>query len=568
MKIRAAIFFCMIISPTFSCEESDFMAFFDAGEREEGEGEAPRCVRYVDENAEESGDGLSWETAHTNVEEAVSTIQATNERASCEVLVSGNVSNDRVDKLNLENPNIRILDSETKQNITSRYFNISTIDVETRSMNPNNIRDPDHRARRIDRANSTIASDISSSADHYETPQTRGACNCNYSTVGQNFGVGTSIPWHKLTVYSETGDAQGLLVKHLNGMAYYNINSPLDKNSSIRFYRGDGTQTGGDQLWSIYRPGGSKDLRFHSSMTGIGDMMTLDYQTGNIGIGTTNPEWGDVHIYENDSSGRANIYFAKNGTAAGWQIGQYVNNEFSIQSWSSEWKVARIQNTHENGATARLTVDGRLGIGMETGSPDARLDIRGVAHIDGEGEDAIRIGVDGESRAAIKFYDDDDTSDQQWFKIAWNADGYASDDKQRLIFSNKQSGDIASIGNNGLHVSGKISAEEIVVQQNITADYVFEDDYPLLSIEEVENYIEKNGHLPNVPGQDEVSVAGKNIGATQTKLLEKIEELTLYLIAQNKALKKQNSKIESQYKLISSQMDRIEKLEISLEANN
>ncbi len=95
----------------------------------------------------------------------------------------------------------------------------------------------------------------------------------------------------------------------------------------------------------------------------------------------------------------------------------------------------------------------------------------------------------------------------------------------------------------GLRVAGVLQAQEIVVSSTVTADYVFEDDYELMSLDDLEDYIEKNNHLPNVPNQDDVSYFGKNIGETQTKLLEKIEELTLHLIDQNKKIKELERKI-------------------------
>ena len=61
-------------------------------------------------------------------------------------------------------------------------------------------------------------------------------------------------------------------------------------------------------------------------------------------------------------------------------------------------------------------------------------------------------------------------------------------------------------------------------------DYVFTPEYNLLSLEEVKKYIEEKGHLPNVPSEKEVLENGIELGAMNAKLLEKIEELTLYII--------------------------------------
>lgn len=91
---------------------------------------------------------------------------------------------------------------------------------------------------------------------------------------------------------------------------------------------------------------------------------------------------------------------------------------------------------------------------------------------------------------------------------------------------------------------GKITAKEVEVKANVWADYVFKKEYNLNSLEEVEKHIQEKGHLPNVPSADEVVKNGINLGEMDAKLLEKIEELTLYSIEQNKQIKSQSEKIE------------------------
>lgn len=70
----------------------------------------------------------------------------------------------------------------------------------------------------------------------------------------------------------------------------------------------------------------------------------------------------------------------------------------------------------------------------------------------------------------------------------------------------------------------------------VWADYVFEKDYDLKSLEEVEAFINENGHLPNVLSAEEVKNEGLNLGEMDAKLLEKIEELTLYVIELKKEI--------------------------------
>ena len=89
-----------------------------------------------------------------------------------------------------------------------------------------------------------------------------------------------------------------------------------------------------------------------------------------------------------------------------------------------------------------------------------------------------------------------------------------------------------------LTVNGRILAEEIEVVATV-ADYVFDEQYRRMSLEELEQYIHKHHHLPGIASEDEVAQHGGTIqvGDAYTKLLEKVEELTLYIIEQNKKIK-------------------------------
>ncbi|WP_298311089.1 LamG-like jellyroll fold domain-containing protein [uncultured Aquimarina sp.] len=98
-----------------------------------------------------------------------------------------------------------------------------------------------------------------------------------------------------------------------------------------------------------------------------------------------------------------------------------------------------------------------------------------------------------------------------------------------------------------LTVKGKIHAEEVKIDLNVPApDYVFKDDYNLISIEEVEKFILKNSHLPEIPSAKEFEENGVMQAEMDMNLLKKIEELTLYTIQQEKKIRKQNFKLEKQ----------------------
>jgi hypothetical protein len=95
-----------------------------------------------------------------------------------------------------------------------------------------------------------------------------------------------------------------------------------------------------------------------------------------------------------------------------------------------------------------------------------------------------------------------------------------------------------------LTVAGDINAREVKVTVNAGADFVFDDDYPLRSLEEVEQFINENRHLPDIAPTESMVQNGVNMGELQIQLLQKIEELTLYIIEQNKELQQLKLEIE------------------------
>ena len=97
-----------------------------------------------------------------------------------------------------------------------------------------------------------------------------------------------------------------------------------------------------------------------------------------------------------------------------------------------------------------------------------------------------------------------------------------------------------------LDVLGTIRAEEVKVETG-WSDFVFEEDYALPSLNQVESYIKENKHLPDIPSAKEVGEDGLSVAEMMAKQMQKIEELTLYVIKQNKelaSLKKENEEIK------------------------
>ena len=104
---------------------------------------------------------------------------------------------------------------------------------------------------------------------------------------------------------------------------------------------------------------------------------------------------------------------------------------------------------------------------------------------------------------------------------------------------------IMAIYNNAVvKVDGKLYAKEIEVKTNVWADYVFKPGYKLMPLAELESFIQENNHLPDVPTETEVKENGINVAGMNAKLLQKVEELTLYIIEQQKQIDELKESLE------------------------
>jgi len=111
-----------------------------------------------------------------------------------------------------------------------------------------------------------------------------------------------------------------------------------------------------------------------------------------------------------------------------------------------------------------------------------------------------------------------------------------------------------------LTVKGKIHAEEVIVDLNVpVADYVFKPTYKLMPLPEVEQFVKTNSHLPEIPSATEITKNGLSMGEMQNKLLQKVEELTLYAIQQDKSKKELERKYNALLEKVEMLTKQIEK---------
>jgi hypothetical protein len=116
----------------------------------------------------------------------------------------------------------------------------------------------------------------------------------------------------------------------------------------------------------------------------------------------------------------------------------------------------------------------------------------------------------------------------------------------RLTISNNGNVGIGTINpTDALTVAGQIGAREIKVSTNAGADFVFDPAYKLPELAELEKFVKANKHLPEVPTAKQMVDNGVNLGELNIKLLQKVEELTLYLIDKDKKIDALIKRVES-----------------------
>ncbi len=145
-------------------------------------------------------------------------------------------------------------------------------------------------------------------------------------------------------------------------------------------------------------------------------------------------------------------------------------------------------------------------------------------------------------------------------KIAFNGSSDAADYDvlSDVMIEGKVGIGTNNIGDYKLAVEGKIGARDLVVTTSSWADYVFDEEYHLPSLDAVEEYIKTNNHLPDIPSGKEVQETGISMSDMMTRHMQKIEELTLYLID----VKKENEMLRSEIADVRQEMkDRITALE-------
>jgi hypothetical protein len=278
-----------------------------------------------------------------------------------------------------------------------------------------------------------------------------------------------------------------------------------------------------------------------------GDVLYISPSSTKIGIGVEAP----VSALEVDGTITMTGFKLIDDTPSGYVL---ITDGNGVGSWTSVFTLIPWQ---KNGSYAYYN-SGNVGIG--TSSPGTKLHLYSTSHnyltIENNGaplESEVRFkNLDGEWEVGINGGEQFEIQDKETGNIVFLVDQNTPAHTMVL----KSSGNVG-IGTNSpskeldvngdAKIQGILEAEEIIVEAS-GADFVFEDNYRLLPLKGVEQYIKQHRHLPDIPSAKEVEANGVSLGQMQTKLLQKIEELTLYMIdlkKENEVLKERVSVLEA-----------------------
>lgn len=295
---------------------------------------------------------------------------------------------------------------------------------------------------------------------------------------------------------------------------------------------------------------------------------------GKIGIGTNNPSEklhvngnivsSNIKFRKSDNTGTASFDLSESGTlihvAGGGLIGRNDNTQ---DLGSGSW---RFRNLHLG---SNAFINGKVAIGTTT--PHGKFTIKSTGTFGGrwnpnksfltleDGEHSLILDVNEIYASNTLHFGSASGDDIAVFRTVTSS-GFS--DKMVI----RHSGNVGIGITNPqyeLDVAGEVHATTYSATTPPWSDFVFESDYPLKSLSEVESFIKTHQHLPDIPSEEELIKSGLDLPTMDAKLLQKIEELTLYAIEQdkeNKTMQEENKELKQKNKELEERLTRLEKL--------
>ncbi|MEZ0180599.1 hypothetical protein AB9T89_00025 [Flavobacterium oncorhynchi] len=288
-------------------------------------------------------------------------------------------------------------------------------------------------------------------------------------------------------------------------------------------------------------------------------------ETGNVGIGTTNPSVpldviGTVKIQSSNS------YYNENLRLLPSLIGDYSSIALGAVSGNSgtgigQWTIVRYPAAANYMFSLRynstdffnITNNGNVGIGEP--NPEVKLTLK-------DNDQVLNFLTNQRLDGMWPPITDLSTMTIQSSGLTSGNIAFATGNNEVMRIQRGGNVGIGTINPmNKLDVNGTIHSKEVKVDMNGWSDFVFKKEYNLPTLEQVEKHIAEKGHLENIPSEKEVLENGINLGEMNAKLLQKIEELTLYIIE----MKKENLKIKNENDLMKKNQVQLENRILSLE---
>ena len=264
---------------------------------------------------------------------------------------------------------------------------------------------------------------------------------------------------------------------------------------------------------------------------------------GRIGIRTSTPST-EIHVIDGDTPTLRLQQDGSSGFAPQtWDVAGNETNFFIRDVTNGSQLPFRVR---PDAPTNSIFIDVDGDVGMGTSSPNAPLHVK-------EAAGAAATVMELENNGPTKFRLNNTAADYWDFNASANGLRMNANGSGTVAFRLDTNGDVTIAGT-------------LTTAGNVYPDYVFEPGYNLLPMEELARHIEEKGHLPNIPSAEEMKKNGINMSNLQMRLLEKVEELTLYTLSQEETIRVQQEVINEQKKAMNGQMETIKKFEARLQA--